>query len=119
MYAIYDLATGAIKSLQEKDILAEGEGALHMGAIPRAYIGLHYVVGGAFALRPVSNVVMQGDVVSFFNTHPDATASMQNSDGEKIEFSPQDVKLTSSGGYMVNLSQPFPYSDISENVYYA
>jgi|GEM_PF-4544269 len=113
-YAIYDLASGEVVTVQAEAILAEGQGSLDLDVIPVDYVFLHYVVAGEFTLRPVSAVILSGDVIGFNNTHPDAIATLENGDGEAIEISPGDVRLASPGRYSIKVIQPFPYSAINE-----
>tara|TARA_R110000782_G_scaffold194049_1_gene283641 strand:- start:305 stop:667 length:363 start_codon:yes stop_codon:yes gene_type:complete len=118
-YAIYDKNTGEIKSIQAEAVLLEGELAFSLDSIPIAYIDLYYMVKGSPVLRPVSGVNKQENVLKFADMHPEAIVTLTNVDGEKIEFPPQDVTLTSSGHYYVEVQQPHPYRKIWEAFYNA
>ncbi|WP_392338867.1 hypothetical protein [Loktanella salsilacus] len=113
-YAVYDIASGEIVTVQEKDVLAEGQGSLSLEIFPIEYVYLHYVVGDELELRPVSSVTISDGVISFINTHPVAAATIRNSEGDALEISPQDIALTDPGLYYVMVVQPFPYYTISE-----
>jgi hypothetical protein len=113
-FAIYDLSTGEILSLQEKDVIVEGQGSLSLAVFPADYIFQHFVLADELALRPVSSVALLNGVISFTNTHPAAVATINNADGDAMEFSPQDMSLTTPGWYYVKVVQPFPYYTINE-----
>lgn len=118
-FAIYDLATGEIGTIQQEDITVEGQAAFPLYVIPLDYIGLYYIEGGAPVLRPVSRAVLDGDVISFENVHPEAIVTLENAEQEKISIAPQEIKLRDPGFYYVRIDQPFPYPLILEAFEYA
>tara|TARA_R110000796_G_scaffold62991_1_gene145233 strand:- start:3674 stop:4036 length:363 start_codon:yes stop_codon:yes gene_type:complete len=115
-YATYDIASGEVVTVQANNVLAEGQGSIYLDTFPADYIFFHYVVGGELVLRPVSLITLSGGIISFFNTHPQAVATISNTEGGTLDFSPQDLTLTSPGQYHVKLVQPFPYPTISEDI---
>jgi hypothetical protein len=115
-YATYGIASGEIVTVQANNVLADGQGSIYLDTFPADYIFFHYVVDGELVLRPVSSITLSGQVISFTNTHPQAVATISNTEGGTLDFSPQDLSLISPGWYSIKLVQPFPYSTISEDI---
>jgi hypothetical protein len=115
-YATYDMASGEVVTVQANDVLVEGQGSIYLDTFPVDYIFLHYVVDGELVLRPVSSITFYDGIISFLNTHAQAVATINNTEGVTLDFSPQDLAITSPGQYLVNLVQPFPYLTISEDI---
>jgi hypothetical protein len=118
-FAIYDLATGEIGTIQETDLTVEGQAAFALDEIPLDYIFLYYIKGGAPVLRPVSRAALDGDVISFENVHPEAVVTLENAEAEKISIAAQEIKLRDPGFYYVRIDQPFPYPLVLEAFEYA